>query len=65
MTVKELIIRLQEYPPDVLVYVPCTDGRCDPVHTVCVLKHLNLPAGIAIPDDIVLLPGSDLEHGVE
>lgn len=57
MTIKELIAHLREYIDDSkIVYIPTFKGECQPVHEVSDLKHVGLPDGIAIPDDVVLLP---------
>lgn len=57
MTVKELIATLQEYIDDErIVYIPTLKGECQPVHEVSELKHVGLPDGISIPNDVVLLP---------
>lgn len=57
MTVKELIAELQERDPDALVYVPYSqEGKNGIVKYVCRCPHTNLPAGIAISDDVALLP---------
>lgn len=62
MTVKELIIRLQEYPPDAMVYVPSIEFACDTVLAVNPLQHENLPPGISVSDDVVLLPWTREEY---
>lgn len=57
MTVGELIDRLRAFGRDRMVYVPdYTDGTVQLVTQVSDLPHLNVPKGIAIPDDVVLLP---------
>lgn len=62
MTVSELIDRLSQFDGDCMVYVPSSHGRCDIVVNVGPLKHLDLPEGVAIPDDMVLLPWTDEEY---
>jgi len=59
MTVGQLIDRLKEYPLDALVYVPCSlQGKNGTVQFIARVPHTNLPIpGIAIPDDVALLPG--------
>lgn len=65
MTVKELIAELQDRDPDALVYVPLSDGKNGILKYVCRCPHTNLPDGIAISDDIALLPieMDDFVHG--
>lgn len=65
MTVQQLRDRLNEYPPDALVYVPCSlDGKNGTVQFVTRVPYVNLPIpGIAIADDVALLPGA-MEHFV-
>lgn len=62
MTVQELIEVLQCFPLDALVYVPSLEDRCDVVLTASPLVHTNLPVGISIPDDVLLLPWTDEEY---
>ena len=40
MTVRQLIIQLQQYPSDALVYVPISDGQNGTVQFVARLPHL-------------------------
>lgn len=61
MTVQELIQKLSEFKGYQLVYVPSADGATDTVVSVCELVHLDLPTGIAIPNDVVLLPWTEEE----
>ena len=56
MNVRELITELSRFPGDANVYVPSRKGVTDIVKTVCTLMHLELPVGVAIPDDVVVLP---------
>lgn len=59
MTVQQLIDRLKAYPPDALVYAPCSmQGNNGTVQFIARVPHLNLPIpGIKIDDDVALLPG--------
>lgn len=66
MTVRELIEELQDRDQDALVWVPlCTDGKNGLAKYVCRCPHTNLPEGIAISDDIAILPieMADYVHG--
>ena len=56
MTVRELIAELQQRDQDALVYVPHSEGKNGILKYVCRCPHTNLPEGIAISDDIALLP---------
>lgn len=61
MTVREVINELQKFPQDLNVYVPSTGGKVDIAKNVSQLVHLNLPEGIAIPDDVAISPWDDEE----
>lgn len=55
MTVKELIHLLKDVEPDRIVYIQDIDGSSQPAQYVVDLKHLNLPEGIAISDDVAIM----------
>jgi hypothetical protein len=64
MTVGELTDLLLEVDRDRTVYVPGLNGSADVLTHVVDLRHVNLPVemnGIAIPDDVALLPVSVFE----
>ena len=64
MTVGELMDLLQEVERDRTIYVPGEDMKAEVLDYVVDLKHMNLPIemkGIAIPDDVALLPTSIFE----
>lgn len=62
MTVGEVVDILLQVDRDRTVYVPdLTDGTAQPVAAIVDIKHLHLPVGIAIPDDVALLPISMLD----
>ena len=70
MNVGELITALQEHDTEKMVYVPNFDETVQLVKRVEIMEHLNLPEGIVITDDVVLLPtffkaDSDEEHEQE
>lgn len=57
MTVKEVILALQQYSPEQNVYVPDSrDNTAQIAKSVSLLEHLNLPEGISIPDDVTITP---------
>ena len=57
MTVAELIRELQHFDAQQMVYVPdTTDATVQLVAKVQAMPHVNVPEGIAIPDDVILLP---------
>lgn len=55
MTIGELADLLVQIDRDRTVYTLDMDGTAQPVAHVVDMKHLNLPAGIAIPDDVALM----------
>lgn len=67
MTVAELIAQLSQFDGEMTVYVPDFDGTTQPAKRVEQFPHLNRPRGIAIPDDIWILPWieGDEPHATE
>ena len=66
MTVGEVVDILLQVDRDRTIYVPdLTDQTAQPVAAVVDMVHLNLPKGIAIPDDVALLPSRMLNDGGE
>ena len=63
MTVGELIDELWVLDRGRMVYIPdYTDQTVQLVAVVQAMPHLNLPEGVAIPDDVILLPLSMTEE---
>jgi hypothetical protein len=64
VTVGELYDLLGEIDRERTIYVPGEDGKAEILAHVVDLKHVNFGPdmkGIAIPDDVALLPGSIFE----
>lgn len=59
MTVQQLIDRLKDYPPEAIVYVPCSlEGKNGTLQFVATVPHVDITIpGIRIDDDVALLPG--------
>lgn len=55
MLVQELLSLLKKIDQTRQVYILDMDGTAQPVSCVVDLTHTNLPKGINIPDDIVLM----------
>jgi len=55
MTVGELIEALYDFDLSINVYVPSMNGKVEIAAHVGPLSHLNLPAGISIPDDVYIV----------
>lgn len=64
MTVRELIIRLENFDDDAMVYIPCTVSDCNngTVRFVANMPHNNIPEEMRIHifPDVALLTG-DME----
>lgn len=62
MTIKELINLLSEVDQDRLVYIQDIDGTVQTAMYVVDLKHLNLPDGISIPDDVAIMTSNTFDQ---
>jgi hypothetical protein len=56
VTVGEVIDALMQYDRAMMVYVPDFDGTTQIAKRIESFQHLNTPPGVAIPDDVLILP---------
>lgn len=57
MTVRELIAELQTHDQDALVWIPISEeGYNGHAKYVGICPHTDLPDGVAVSDDVVILP---------
>ena len=62
MTVGELADLLMKVDRDRMVYIQDIDGTAQPAAYVVDIRHLNLPEGIQVPDDVAIMTANTFDE---